>query len=179
MSEDPASEDFQALAQQVAAEYVHWLFPNFRMPAFLACPDDTCASAVLAATRGMATAKDVPMEVVDLRPAPAERLKEITARLPGFYGRKEPLEAPAVRILVLNGFDLLEGPGNDAPTYPFRSAFQFDEDHRWLFLGRDWQRLKRLFASYHLPLYQAASDLTPACWREISKAPHRSPNRHI
>ena len=95
-------------------------------------------------------------------------------------GGNELPNAPhwTVNIGAQYGFDLLEGPGNDAPTYPFRSAFQFDEDHRWLFLGRDWQRLKRLFASYHLPLYQAASDLTPACWREISKAPHRSPTQH-
>lgn len=83
----------------------------------------------------------------------------------GFEGRRERNQAPAVQILALEGFDLLEGPDHDGPTYPFRSQFQFDEDYRWLFLGRDWRRLRRLFGSYRLPLYHAASDLTPDPWR--------------
>lgn len=67
--------------------------------------------------------------------------------------------------MALDVFDLLEGAGHDAPTYPFRSAFQFDENFRWLFLGRVWHRLQRLFGSYRLPLYHAASDITPPLWR--------------
>lgn len=47
----------------------------------------------------------------------------------------------------------------------FRMPVQFDKTYYWLFLGRDWQRLRRLFGSYHLPLYHAASDLTPEPWR--------------
>ena len=165
MASDPLIDDLETLTQQVAAEYVHRLFPSFRMPAFLACPDDAGADAVLTAIERAAAAKDVPMEIVDLRPAPAERLSGVTARLYGFSGRQQRLEMPPVRILALEGFDLLEGPENDAATYPFRSKFQFDEDYRWLFLGRDWHRLNRMFSSYHLPLYHAASDITPASWR--------------
>lgn len=165
MASDPLIDDLETLTQQVAAEYVHRLFPSFRMPAFLACPDDAGADAVLTAIERAAAVKDVPMEIVDLRPAPAVRLSGVTARLYGFSGRQQRLEMPPVRILALKGFDLLEGPENDAPTYPFRSKFQFDEDYRWLFLGRGWHRLNRMFSSYHLPLYHAASDITPASWR--------------
>lgn len=160
----------EALFKQVAGEFVHGLFPSFRMPAFLACPDDACTRAVLAAIAQAATTKGVAMEVVDLSPAPAERLASVTARLCGFHRQSCGEDAPAVRVLALDGFDLLEGEDNDAPIYPFRSQFQFDEDYRWLFLGRNWQRLRRLFGSYRLPLYHAASDLTPEPWRISSRA---------
>ena len=159
-----------ALIEQVAGEFVHRLFPSFRMPAFLACPDAACTQAVLAAIEQAAAAKGVATEVVDLRSAPAERLARVTARLGGFHGRPDGQEVPAVRVLALDGFDLLEGENNDAAIYPFRSQFQFDEDYRWLFLGRNWQRLRRLFGSYRLPLYHAASDLTPESWRIASPA---------
>lgn len=39
------------------------------------------------------------------------------------------------------------------------------QDYLWLFLGRDWRRLRRMFGSYRLPLYHAASDITPAPWK--------------
>lgn len=91
------------------------------------------------------------MEVIDLRPAPAELLDAVTQRLCGFEGQRVRNQAPAVQVLALDGFDLLEGPSHDGPTYPFRSQFQFDEDFRWLFQGRDWRRLRRLFGSYRLP----------------------------
>lgn len=155
----------QLLAEQVAAEFVHGMFPSFRMPAFVACPDDTCAQAVLSAITLAAGRNGVATEVIDLRPAPAARLDGVTQRLCGFYGRSEGEEAPPRRVLALEGFDLLEGPENDAPTYPFRSEFQFDEDYLWLFLGRDWRRLRRMFGSYRLPLYHAASDITPVPWK--------------
>ncbi|GAB2507753.1 hypothetical protein GCM10027084_23260 [Pseudoxanthomonas sangjuensis] len=120
---------------------------------------------MLAAISRAAGARGVATEIIDLRPAPTERLAEITKRLCGFEGRRERKDAPAVSVLVLDGFDLLEGADNEGPTYPFRSEFQFDEDFRWLFMGRDWRRLRRLFGTYRLPLYQAASDLTPKLWR--------------
>lgn len=155
----------QFLAEQVAAEFVHGMFPSFRMPAFVACPNDCCAQAVLSAITLAAGRNGVATEVIDLRPAPAELLDGVTQRLCGFYGRSEGEEAPPRRVLALDGFDLLEGPENDAPTYPFRSEFQFDEDYLWLFLGRDWRRLRRMFGSYRLPLYHAASDITPVPWK--------------
>jgi hypothetical protein len=105
------------------------------------------------------------MEVVDVRPAPEALLGEVTARLGGFYAESATDPTTAIRLLALDGFDVFEGTGRDGPTYPFRSKFQFDENYRWLFLGRDWGRLQRLFKSYHLPLYQAATDLTPKAWR--------------
>jgi hypothetical protein len=155
----------EVLAEQVASEFVHALFPSFRTPAFLACPDDLCAKAVLAAVTRAAGARGVATEIIDLRPAPAELLGRVTERLCGFEGRRKRKDAPAISVLALDGFDLLEGVDNDRPTYPFRSEFQFDEDFRWLFLGRDWGRLRRLFGTYRLPLYHAASDLTPEPWR--------------
>ena len=155
----------QLLVGQVAVEFVHRLFPSFRMPAFVACPDDAIAQAILTAIARAAMAKGVATEAIYLRPAPAELLDGVTQRLCGFYGRAEGEEAPSIRVLALDGFDLLEGPGNDGPTYSFRSQFQFDEDYLWLFLGRDWRRLRRLFGTYRLPLYHAASDITPVPWK--------------
>ena len=155
----------ERLAEQLAAEFVHHLFPSFRMPGFLACPDDLSAQSVLAAIMRAAGSRGVAMEVVDLRPAPAELLNGVTQRLREFHNVRKPKPASPIRILALDGFDLLEGPDNEGPTYPFRSKFQFDEDYRWLFLGRDWHRLQRMFGSYRLPLYHAATDLTPALWQ--------------
>lgn len=153
------------LIRTVVGQFVHRLFPGFRSPAYLACPDDNVEDAVVAAIAEAAASKGVRTEVVDLRPAPAERLDGVTARLHGFGGHESSSAESGVTLLVLRGFDLLEGPRNDAPTYPFRSKFQFDQEHRWLFVGRDWQRLRRLFNSYSLPLYQAASSCTLEEWR--------------
>jgi hypothetical protein len=155
----------EVLAEQVSSEFVHALFPSFHTPAFLACPDDQSAKAVLAAITRAAGARGVAMEVIDLRPAPAQLIDAVTKRLCESGNRRERKEAPAVRVLVLDGFDLLEGAGHDGPTYPFRSEFQFDQDFRWLFMGRDWCRLRRMFGTYRLPLFHAASDITPELWR--------------
>ncbi|MBN8225031.1 MAG: hypothetical protein J0L89_09470 [Xanthomonadales bacterium] len=74
---------------QVASEFVHHMFPSFRMPCFLACPDDLHAQAVVAAIARAAGAKEVATEVIDLRPAPAELLDGVTERLCGFGGRSD------------------------------------------------------------------------------------------
>jgi len=151
------------LIRRVAGEYVHRLFPAFRSPAYLACPDETTENAAIAAIATAASVKGVSTEVIDLRPAPAERLDGVTDRLHGFHGPDSG--GAGATLLVLTGFDLLEGEQNEAPTYPFRSQFQFDQEHLWLFVGRDWGRLRRLFNSYSLPLYRAASSCTLEEWR--------------
>jgi len=151
------------LVRRVVEKYVHRLFPAFRSPAYLACPDESTESAAIAAIATAASAKGVSTEVIDLRPAPAERLNGVTDRLHGFHGPASEGADPT--LLVLTGFDLLEGEQNEAPTYPFRSQLQFDQEHLWLFVGRDWKRLRRLFNSYSLPLYSAASSCTPEEWR--------------
>lgn len=159
------SAENERLIGDVVTQYVHRLFPSYRSPAYLSCQDNSCAQEMLAAITRAADAKDVDTEVVDLRSNPARLLNGVTERLREFDGKREQCQTEAIRLLVLDGFDLLEGPDNDAPTYPFRSRFQFDEDHLWLFLGQDWRRLRRLFEDYQLPLYHAALDLTPAVWK--------------
>lgn len=165
MSSDEPS-DLHVLAGQVAQTFVHRLFPSYRSPAFLACPDDRCVETCRIAIAAAAKEKGVETEVIDLRPAPAERLDSVTARLCEDVNAESEsnLTQRWPTLLVLDGFDLLEGPQNDPPTYPFRSLFQFDQAHRWLFLGRDWQRLRRMFRSYKLPLYRSADDITPWSW---------------
>lgn len=161
----PPSGEGHALLDQVTAAYVHRLFPEFRLPAYLACPDQGCTAACLDAITRAAKKKQVPSEIIDLHPAPADRLNAVTARLRDANDRGPVDPALQVQLLILHGFDLLEGAANDEPTYPFRSRFQFDQEHLWLFVGQDWKRLARLFTSYKLPLYRAASDITPAAWR--------------
>lgn len=107
-------------------------------------------------------------EVVDLRSDPAARLDQVTARLQEINDRSNANKHPWPTLLILDGFDLLEGSKNDAPTFPFRSRFQFDREHLWLFMGRDWQRLHRLFGDRRLLLYRAASNITPEPWRTSS-----------
>jgi hypothetical protein len=158
-------QDLFALAHEVAAQFIHRLFPSFRAPGYVACPNDEAEHEVIFAITAAAEGRGVETEVVDLRPAPAARLAEVTSRLCGFEGYRQRTKHPQPHLLILIGFDLLEGRDNDEPTYPFRSKFQFDRDFVWLFVGRDWQRLGRLFGSYSLPLYNAASDLTPESWR--------------
>ncbi|HET7329914.1 hypothetical protein [Dyella sp.] len=153
------------LIRTTAEQFIHRLFPNFRSPGYLACPDGRIEDAMVAAIVEGACAKGVRTEVVDLRPAPADLLDKVTSRLHGFGGQGVSSEKSELTLLVLKGFDLLEGKEHDAPTYPFRSKFQFDQEHLWLFVGRDWQRLRRLFSSYSLPLYYAASNYTPKEWR--------------
>lgn len=160
---DESAEGIRSeLIHRVTGQYVHHMFPAFRLPAYLACPDEPTETAAVAAISEAAAVKGVRTEVVDLRPAPAERLNGVTARSRGV---RRPAVGAEATLLVLVGFDLLEGEQNEAPTYPFRSEFQFDQEHLWLFVGRDWKRLRRLFSTYSLPLYSAASSCTPEEWR--------------
>lgn len=164
-STDVSPDPDHTLIDTVTAQFVHRLFPGFRSPAYLACPDDCIENAVITAIAEAASAKGVHTDVIDLRPTPAERLDAVTAQLHGFGDPGVSSGRSEATLLVLKGFDLLEGKENDAPTYPFRSKFQFDQEHLWLFTGRDWQRLRRLFNNYSLPLYDAASNCTPEEWR--------------
>lgn len=141
------------------------------MPAFVACPDDTATATVVVAITLAAAARGVATEYLDLRPAPAKHLDEVTARLRDFGEGASAGSAAPIRVLILDGFDTFEGEGHDAPIYPFRSRFQFDREHLWLFLGRDWPRLRRMFGSSRSPLYHAASDLTPEPWRVGGRPP--------
>lgn len=97
----------EAIAQQVTAEFVHRLYPSFCAPAYLACPDEEGSQAVLKGIQMASIEKGVPVELVDLSPAPGERLDEITARLSGSPERRTSGKKPPVRLLTLEGFDLL------------------------------------------------------------------------
>lgn len=168
----------QAIANQVVAEFVHRLFPSLRSPAYLACPDDECADLCCRTIAAAANKRKVKTEVVDLKPAPAVRLDAITARLRDINDRTTDGKQPWPTLLILDGFDVLEGSKNDAPTYPFRSRFQFDKEHLWLFMGRDLQRLRRMFSDHRLPLYHAASNITPESWSVVSNPLKRATPRH-
>ncbi|HJR15040.1 MAG TPA: hypothetical protein VJ833_14240 [Rhodanobacteraceae bacterium] len=150
----------QTVADRIAATFVHRLFPSMCTPAYLACPDDECADICRTTIAKAAKKKRVKTEVVDLRPDPAAQLDQVTARLRDINDRTSDDKQPWPTLLILEGFDLLEGDKNDAPTFPFRSRFQFDTEHVWLFMGRDLQRLRRMFSDRRLPLYHAASNIT-------------------
>lgn len=166
----------QVLADQVAIAFVHRLFPEVRPPAFLACPDDQSSDACHAAIVNAAMKRHVKTEVVDLALDPAARLNQMTARLRTVNDRTNSKQLRPT-LLILDGFDLLEGSKNDAPTFPFRSVFQFDREHLWLFMGRDLQRLRRMFGDRRLPLYHAASDITPEPWQAPSFNKRATPLR--
>lgn len=166
----------QLLSDQVAAAFVHRLFPSVRPPAYLACPDARCSDMCRIAIAAAAKRKRVKTEVVDLRPDPAARLNQVTARLRNINDRTNNKQLRPT-LLILDGFDLLEGSKNDASTFPFRSVFQFDREHRWLFMGRDLQRLRRMFGDRRLPLYHAASDITPEPWQAPSLNKRTTPRR--
>lgn len=68
------ASSIQELADQVAAEFVHWLFPEFRSPAYLACPDDRSSEMCCIAITAAAKRKRIKTEIIDLRPDPAVRL---------------------------------------------------------------------------------------------------------
>lgn len=152
---------FAAIAAQLAGSYLHHLVPAFRTPARLICPSNEAELAVVEAMTQASAARGIPVEVIDLRPAPAERLDAVTA-LCG-RGSKERDAMPT--LLILRGFDVFGDDTHEAPTYPFRSEFQFDKKYLWLFIGRDATRMRFLFGSYRRPLYQAADDITPDAWR--------------
>lgn len=160
----------ERVAEQVAASFLHHLVPAFRSPARLICPSDEAERAVLDAMIQAAAVHGIPVEVIDLRPAPNERLDAVTARLDGW--ENSPLAGAsdaAPVLLILLGFDVFGDEEHDTPTYPFRSKFQFDRKFLWLFVGRDAARMRFLFGSYRRPLYQAASDITPVDWQPASK----------
>ncbi|HEX7326290.1 MAG TPA: hypothetical protein VF292_13205 [Rhodanobacteraceae bacterium] len=165
------------LIAEVVNAYVHRLFPDFRPAAYVACPDADVAVRCARAITQAAKKKGVASEIIDLRPAPATTLDTVTARLEPVNDR-HPIDSDLPpRLLVLEGFDLLAGPRNDEPTYPFRANFQFDHEHLWLFTGRDWQKLSQLFGRYDLPLYHAASDITPSPWRTPAVSSRRKAKR--
>jgi len=165
-SRSDRQSNFEALASQVTETFVHRLFPSYRDPSFLACPDDEIAAITLDAVTRAAKSKGVTSEIIDLRPAPADVLHGVTARLHEFNFLRRAVPPRRRRLLVLEGFDRLEGRNRDEPTYQFRSKFQFDVQYLWLFVGRDWRRLSRMFYDRRLPLYRAASDVTPKPWRD-------------
>lgn len=173
-----SSGDVQALVDQVTTAFVHRLFPEFRLPAYLACPDDECADLCRSTISLAAKKRKVKTEVVDLKPAPAVRLNAITVRLRDINDRTNDGKQPWPTLLILDGFDLLEGSNNDPPIYPFRSRFQFDREHLWLFMGRDMQRLRRMFGDRRLPLYHAASNITPESWSAVVNPLKRAMRRH-
>lgn len=161
----------EAVAGQVARAFIHHLAPAFRPPARLVCPSDAAEQAVVDAVTQAAAAQGIPVEVVDLRPAPSERLDAVTARLDGWRGSLDPDTDVTPTLLVLRGFDVFGDDDHDAPTYQFRSEFQFDRRFLWLFVGRDAARMRFLFGSYRRPLYQAAGDITPEDWPPIRHTP--------
>ena len=154
-----------AIAAQIAGGFLHHLAPSFRPPARLICPSDEAEQAVVDAMIQVAAARAIPVDVIDLRPSPAERLDAVTARLVGWKRVTGDGEPDAPTLLILRGFDVFGDDTHDAPTYPFRSKFQFDRQFLWLFVGRDASRMRFLFASYRRLLYQAAGDITPEAWR--------------
>ena len=153
------------IAEEIAGGFVHDLLPVLRPHARLVCPSEEAEQAVIEAVVGAALAISIPVEVIDLRPAPASRLGAVTERLRGWGGAVDKEARASPTLLILNGFDVFGDEQNDGPTYPFRSAFQFDREYLWLFIGRDASRMRFLFERYRKPLYGAAGDLTPRDWR--------------
>ena len=156
----------KATAERLARGFIHRLTPLLGTPTRVVCPSDEAEQVVIVAMTQAAAAQGMPSEVIDLRPAPAERLDAITARMDGLKGRATDNDhQPVQRLLILLGFDVFGDDTQDAPIYPFRSYFQFDRKFLWLFVGRDASRMQYLFDSYRRPLYDAAGDITPAEWR--------------
>src|SRR5690606_26100671 len=95
------------IASTVAQGFVHHLAPAFRPPARLVCPSDAAEQAVIDAVLQVATARGMLCEVIDLRPAPAERLAAVTARLDGWDGESSQDASPTMpTVLLLRGFDV-------------------------------------------------------------------------
>lgn len=154
----------QAIAEQVAGDFIHRLAPAWRPPARLVCPSEEAEQAVVDAVTRAAAARGIPVEVIDVRPAPAERLDAITARLGTSEGETGD-NGLIPTLLILRGFDVFGDDIHDGPTYPFRCEFQFDGNFLWLFIGRNASRMDFLFCSYQRPLYQAAGNITPKDWQ--------------
>lgn len=176
-AEPPALE---AITARLAGGFIHRLTPLLGTPARVICPSDEAEQALVVAMTQAAAAQGMTAEVIDLRPAPAERLGAITARLDGWQSGAANSDDQAVqRLLILLGFDAFGDDTQDGPTYPFRSKFQFDRKFLWLFVGRDASRMRFLFDSYRRPLYRAAGDITPDDWQPnqpsngYANAPHQ------
>lgn len=171
---DTKTRTLEAAAEQVTSGFIHHLAPAFRTPARLVCPSDEAEQAVVNAVTQAATARGIPAEVINLRPTPVECLDGITARLDGWRsGSVIHATDTMPTLLILLGFDVFGDDKHEAPTYPFRSRFQFDRKFLWLFVGRDALRMRFLFESSRRPLYQAASDISPEEWKSAS--PRQSP----
>lgn len=162
-----------AIAKQVAGMFIHHLTPVLGSPASIVCPSDEAEQAVVGAVSAAAASQGIPVEVIDVRSPPAERLDAVTARLVASVD--ESVDSESVpKLLILCGFDVFGDDAHDGPTYPFRSRFQFDKQFRWLFVGRDASRMRFLFGSHQRPLYHAAGDITPKIWRATE--PHGRPS---
>ena len=162
----PANATTHALkvtTERIAGGFINALY---RVPARLVCPSDEVELAVVDAMARAAAVRGIPVEVVDLRPAPAERLDAITAQLDEWRNRATDNDSrPTPTLLIRRGFDIFGDYTHDGPTYPLRSKFQFDQKFLWLFIGRYPSRMRFLFDSYQRPLYRAAGDITPEDWQ--------------
>jgi len=136
-SRSDQQSNLEAVANQVTGTFVHRLFPSYRDPLFLACPDDEIAAITLDAVTRPAESKGVTSEIIDLRPSPADVLNGVTARLRDFDVSQRSVAPHHRRLLILEGFDRLEGRSRDESTYQFRSMFQFDMQYLWLFAYGD------------------------------------------
>ena len=161
-----APHALEAIATRLAGRFIHRLTPLLGTPARVICPSDEAEQALIVAMTQATDALVMPSEVIDLRPAPAERLDAITARLDGWQsGAASSNDQTAQRLLILLGFDAFGDDTQEAPTYPFRSKYQFDQKFLWLFVGRDTSRMRFLFDCHRHPLYRAAGDITPDDWQ--------------
>lgn len=166
MGKPHEARTLEVIAQEVANGFIHRLAPAFRPPARLTCPSDEAEQVVVDTVTLVAAARGIAVEQIDLRPASAERLDAITARLnEGHDSQDCDIDSSPPVLLILRGFDVFGDENHDAPTYPFRSLFQFTQTYLWLFVGRDAARMSFLFSNYRRPLYQAAADITPEDWR--------------
>lgn len=158
-------DDKELLAARAAQ--VAETFMAFGMPSRVVCPSDEAKAALIAAISTRAKEASTALEVVEFGSEPVARLESVTRRLAGWQGRSSARwgENFVPTILVLSGFDVFGSKQSEAPVYPFRSTFQFDDEFRWFFLGSSRKRMDFLFNSYERPLYRAAMDLTPREWR--------------
>lgn len=155
----------QHLVDEVADLFVHPAFARVCISRYVACPDDERARAVYGAVEQRARSAGVVTELVDLRPAPAERLNAVTERICERRWVRDGMPPTYERVFVLDGFDLFNE--DDKATYPFRTEMQWDEHHGWLFMGRNLPALRNLFNNYRLALYGAATNITPEEWRAV------------